>query len=114
MTTPLYQRVVSLEAERVGDWPLVPPPVDIIDSSGQTMSQYILDYKIVPQAPDFTSDGQQIYRVACEYRFGLDRPPSLAGFPVGLASWTSQGYLWTGNLFGQDQDGSGNLTSYPA
>jgi hypothetical protein len=88
---PLYSRVVIVEAERVGQWPLLPAAQDVAagGDSGQSYNQILLCHKVVAQTRDRTADDQIIYRVNAEYEFALDSFPS-QNLPVGTTPWMNQ------------------------
>jgi hypothetical protein len=92
----MYQRVVLVQAERVGQPPVLPSPQDIIPSQSNisqqsgTPNQILLSMRLMPQTLDTTPDAQGIYRANAEYLFALDGTPDVGqGLPIGNSPWAN-------------------------
>lgn len=84
------RRVIVIDAERHGQHPELPAPVDYTDDNGVT--GYLLDYSIdlLPPAVSPAGDGW-IYRARARYVYALDRAPpeKSAVWPVGRLPHTA-------------------------
>lgn len=67
------QRVVRMEAERVGAPPSLPAPAEYWQENG--INYYLLDSKIQVGAPERGPDGEYVFRERREYVYGTDYDP---------------------------------------
>ena len=69
------QRVVRMEAERVGAPPSLPAPAEYWQENG--INYYLLDSQVQVGAPERGPDGEYVFRERREYRYGADYDPLL-------------------------------------
>jgi hypothetical protein len=78
---PQGQRVIRIDAERVGAWPELPEPLDTYTDGG--LRGALLNHKLTPHAPTLAPDGAtKIYRVTGTYVYALNRPPRVGETPA--------------------------------
>ena len=101
---PLGQRVITVDAERVGAWPELPEPLDSYQDVG--FRGVLLDADVTAYAPILAPDGVTfIYRVQAKYVYALSRPvrvgetPAMGKVPFALVPEGDQ-LLQTAKLFG--------------
>lgn len=72
----LCRRVIQVDAERVGKWPLIPSPEASYTEGDNGGS--LIDYWVEPNAPTLApgGGGKKVYRVTAYYLYGMDRPPT--------------------------------------
>lgn len=78
---PMAQRVITVDAERVGAWPELPVPVDSYRDGG--LRGVLLDHDLEPHAVTLAPDGStKVYRVTARYVYALNRPPRVGETPA--------------------------------
>lgn len=78
----ICHRIVHIQAERVGTWPRMPAPEDLV---GDAIPSYLIDSDAVLHAPELLPDGaSQLYRSELKLTYVLERPPRVnESVPVG-------------------------------
>jgi len=76
-------RVVEVDAERVGEWPQLPKPIDYTDENG--IEHTVLDHDIDPEAPTLAGDAvTNMFRASMRIEYAMSRPPRAGeSLPVG-------------------------------
>lgn len=83
------RRIVTIEAERVGDWPTGFRHEDFTDHNG--IRHWLLDNQHAFAAPQFAADGRTVYSADFTYEYGLDRCPDDYDTPaVGFLPWDNR------------------------
>lgn len=68
------RREITLEGERVGQWPAIPEPVDHYTDG--SLRATLLRHSVTPHAPRLSADGRkQVFEIEAEYIYALNRPP---------------------------------------
>lgn len=72
---PQAVRKITYSAERVGEWPKAPAPLDrYVDKA---IVGVLMDHYVEPEPPRPGPDGRQpIYRITAFYEYALSRPPT--------------------------------------
>lgn len=92
------RREIQYDAERIGQWPQLPPPVDSYEDceEGQeghpdNLKGRLLRHWVEPHPPTLAADGvTRIYRTTAYYLYALNRPPTLEeSVRVGVAPQTN-------------------------
>jgi hypothetical protein len=82
----MAMRVITYDAERLGDWPQI-PAMEPTYSSGD-IAGTLLKYVVEQQPPVLSADGQKkIYRVQAKAVYGLNKMPT-GNLPVGELPYT--------------------------
>lgn len=114
LSAPVSKRIVRVRAERVGDWPLMPTPVNYqlyayqVGSGNVAAGRAIVnDVKFLPGTTDLTPTGQKIYRAAVDIEYLLTRQVDASQpLRVGGNPWDTLGLqLTTGAaMFANEQN----------
>ena len=82
-------RTISIDFERVGEWPEVPEAKDTYQDG--SIRGYLLKHWARPQPPSLSPDGRKkVYRISAFYLYGLNRPPMAnENMRVGVLPFTS-------------------------
>lgn len=73
---PCTYRVYHLKAERVGDWPELPPPDDFITTGPDNIDEGLISKELITTTPELMPDGRQyMYRLEARYRYAMRREP---------------------------------------
>ena len=68
------RRIITIRAERVGDWPTLPSQ-DEIKKDANEIEGHLVDCDILPEAPQLTADGKtRTFRIEARYVYALTRP----------------------------------------
>ena len=81
---PTARREIVVEAERLGDWPKLPQPLNQYtdvsansEGSAGTLVGTLLDHVVLPLPPQPTVDGKKrLYYLRASYTYQLNRPPT--------------------------------------
>jgi len=69
------RRIITFDAERVGDWPLVPAPLNTY-ADGE-IAAALIDWWVEPMPTNLSPDTtKRLFRVAAHYVYGLSRIPN--------------------------------------
>lgn len=80
------RRVLTVKAERIGAWPVLPSAVSYTDSNGITHNT--LSYELMPGTRERLPAGDTIYRSEAHYVWGLSRPPLASeSLRIGRVPW---------------------------
>ncbi len=70
------QRIIRIEAERMGQWPEIPEPVDEYTDGDGSLRGTLLEYWDRPMPPTVSVDASTpIYKIEAFYRYAMNRPP---------------------------------------
>lgn len=76
MFAPQAIREIRIEGERLNKWPAIPKDIDFTDVNG--IVHKVLEYKILGQGSELSSDGlKTIYRIGIQIRYAMSRAPTL-------------------------------------
>jgi len=78
LAPPVCRRSITVDAERIGDWPELPKPVDSYKDGNLT--GYLLDYRVEPQPPTISVDwsgSKKVFRATAHYLYAMNRAPTL-------------------------------------
>lgn len=87
------RRVVTIEAERIGTWPNIPPN-EIFTDATTGIVHTPLATSLVPASPVLSWDGKKtLYHIDAKYTFAQDRSPNVRNSEIaaGLLPWRVPG-----------------------
>ncbi len=88
-SAPSVQRVVTIQAERVGDEPIRFKPKNFEDANGATYE--VQEFWMSDRAPEVMQDGTLLYSTDAHYLFLLDEEPDLTKpLPIGVLFWDTR------------------------
>lgn len=83
--SPVVWRYIEVEAERVGNLPIIPAPYEYYVDKSVLARRRAWDCEVLPPVP--TPDGKSaVFRVIAKYLYYLDSPPNFMdedGIPIG-------------------------------
>lgn len=107
LSAPVSKRIVRVRAERVGDWPVMPKPVNYQLYGPYQVGQgnlpagraIVNDVKFLPGTTELTPTGQRIFRAAVDIEYLLTRPVDASQpLRVGVNPWDTIGLQLTAGV----------------
>lgn len=103
LAAPVGKRIVRIKAERQGDWPVMPTPVDYQIYRYQTGTgnvpsgrAIVNDVRFLPGTVEVTPTGQRLFRAHLEIEYLLTRPVDTSQpLRVGVNPWDTLGLQLT-------------------
>lgn len=85
------KRIVTIQAERNGERPVIPYAVAQFSLGGITYR--LLNDAVSPGVPEYTALGSLVYRVRAEYVYAMSRPIAVGDtYPVGVNPYDKTGF----------------------
>ncbi len=76
LSKPIYRRILTVEAERVGAWPEMPWPEESYTDG--KMHGTLLHHRTIQAVPGVSPDAsKRTFRITGEYVYAVNRPPSI-------------------------------------